>query len=73
MNEQVYEQLLGIQNSIGRLDAKVDNLTEDVARLHHYERRLSRVEGDVKTIRKVFTGLWLLIVAGVAAIANWLK
>ena len=74
MNEsQIYEQLLGIQNSIGGLDAKVDNLTKEVELIHRYEKRLGRVEGDVRTIRRVFGGLFsMLLAAGVAAV-SWLK
>ncbi len=76
MNEQqtqIYAQLLEIQNTIGGLDAKVDNLTDEVGRLHRYERRLTRVESDARTIRRVFGGLWLLLVAAGGMVANWLK
>ena len=74
MNEQqIYDQLLGIQNTIGGLDAKVDAIQEEVKLIHRYERRLGRVESDVKSIRRIFGGLWLLVVAGIGAVATWLR
>ena len=74
MNEDlIAQQLLSIQNTIGGLDAKVDALHEDVKLIHRYERRLGRVEGDVRIIRRVFGGLFTsLLVAGAVAV-NWLK
>ncbi len=70
MNDnQVYD----IAKMLGALDAKVDALHEDVKQIHRYEKRLGRVEGDVRTIRKVFGGLFsALLVAGTAAV-TWLK
>ncbi len=70
---QIYAQLLKIQNTIGGLDAKVDTLTGEVKALHRYERRLTRVETDVKVTRRIFGSLFTLLVAAGGVVANWLK
>ena len=80
----VAAQLLGIQNAIGGLDARFDGLDEKVdglaKQLHEAqkreranERRLSMVEGDLKTAKRFFGGLFSLLLAGMGAAINWLK
>ncbi len=74
MNEDlIATQLLQIQNALGGLDAKVDHLTEEVGRIHRYEKRLGRVESDLKTARRIFGGLFTFLIALGAATVNWLK
>ncbi len=72
-NQTIYNELLKHSETLGNLDAKVDGLRDDVKVLQLQPERLTRVEGEVRTARRVFGGLWLLLVAGVAAVTNWLK
>lgn len=44
-----------------------------VLRVDSQQGRLGRVESDVKSIRRIFGGLWLLVVAGIGAVATWLR
>jgi len=84
----VARTLLDIQKSIGGLDGRFDGLESKVDALVEQhtsaqgregdnDRRIGTLEGEVKTIRRVFGGLFSLLVAGVAAsvaaVANWLK
>ncbi len=74
MNDsQIYDQLLKNAKVLGSLDASVANLTKEVELLHRYERRLTRVETEVKVAKRIFGSLFGLLVASVAAVANWLK
>ena len=70
---QILSQLLKNTEMLGALDAKVDVLTEEVKQIHRYERRLGRVESDVKGMRRIFGGLFTLFLAAEVAAVNWLK
>ena len=74
MNDsQIYDQLLKNAKVLGSLDASVANLTKEVELLHRYERRLTRVETDVKVTRRIFGSLFTLLVAAGGVVASWLK
>lgn len=75
MNEQrIIDYIVSSNADIASIKTTLqETLRPLVTKVDVNETRLGTVESDVKTWRKVFTGLWLLLVAGVAAVANWLR
>lgn len=65
-DQSVIDHIIEMKGDIASIKAMLKPLAD-------HERRLGRVESDVRIYKRIFTGLWLLLVAGVAATANWLK
>ncbi len=71
MNDQdVIAHIIQTREDIASIKALLEPL---VPRVESHETRLGMVEGDVKTAKRIFGGLWLLLVAGVGATAAWLR
>ena len=75
MNEQqIYEHIVSTSADIASIKTTLEETLKPlVNRVDTQETRLAATESDVRVWKRVFTGLWLLLVAGVAAVANWWK
>jgi len=60
------KQLSDIREDIGELKAHAEQQVS-------HEKRLTRAESDLRNIRRIFTGLFTLIVAAGTGAVTWLK
>lgn len=65
--------LSDIREDIGVLKAHAEQQVMLGERVDAHDARLGMVESDVKVAKRIFTSLFGLLSAGVAAIATWLK
>lgn len=74
MEEQrIIDHIIGLKQDVGSLNAKVDNMYDEIKLIRRYEKRLGRVESEVRNAKRLFSGLFsILLVAGATAV-SWLK
>ncbi len=60
------KQLSDIREDIGELKAHALQQAT-------HEKRLARVEGDVRTTRRIFSGLFSILLLAIGGVITWLK